>query len=100
MAYVRWWLFPSELSPTGWEVDRLVFHFQRHCIASLRVGSGLQMTILVHAAFLPNAMDSRECNFQIFFFSQFVLVLLYYTMPAINPIAATEEVQENLKDGL
>jgi len=36
MAHVRWFLFPSELSPTGWEVDRLVFHFQRHCIASLR----------------------------------------------------------------
>ena len=32
----RWWLFQSELSLMGWEVDRLLFHFQRHCIASLR----------------------------------------------------------------
>jgi len=36
MASVCWWLFPSELSPTGWEVYRILFHFQRHCIASLR----------------------------------------------------------------
>jgi len=38
MASVCWWLFPSELSPTGWEVERILFHFQRHCIASLRTG--------------------------------------------------------------
>ena len=52
------------------------------------------------------AAPRRECKFpqastvkhQIFFCSQFILVLLYYTMTDINPIATTEEVQENFID--